>query len=240
MRNISTMMQREIGAYFLSPIAYVVLAIFLFASGLAFALGTFAPGAEASLRSLCEFWMVLILVFVLPMLTMRLFSEEFRMGTIETLLTVPITEREVVLGKFLGAFAVYGIFLAALLLFPILLGAYGNIDVLLLVCNYLGLILLGALYIAVGLFFSAMTKHQIIAVLLSFVLLALLTFAFQGLSQKIEIGWLRVLFQQLSIQTHFGDFVRGVVDLNRVTFFLTTTALFLFLTVKRLEMRRWQ
>ena len=140
MRNISTMMQREIGAYFLSPIAYVVLAIFLFASGLAFALGTFAPGAEASLRSLCEFWMVLILVFVLPMLTMRLFSEEFRMGTIETLLTVPLTEREVVLGKFLGAFAVYGIFLAALLLFPILRGAYGNIDVLLLVCNYLGLI----------------------------------------------------------------------------------------------------
>ncbi len=240
MRNISTMMQREIGAYFLSPIAYVVLAIFLFASGLAFALGTFAPGAEASLRSLCEFWMVLILVFVLPMLTMRLFSEEFRMGTIETLLTVPITEREVVLGKFLGAFAVYGIFLAALLLFPILLGAYGNVDVLLLVCNYLGLILLGALYIAVGLFFSAMTKHQIIAVLLSFVLLALLTFAFQGLSQKIEIGWLRVFFQQLSIQTHFGDFVRGVVDLNRVTFFLSTTGLFLFLTVKRLEMRRWQ
>jgi len=240
MRNISTMMQREIGAYFLSPIAYVVLAIFLFASGLAFALGTFAPGAEASLRSLFEFWMILILVFVLPMLTMRLFSEEFRMGTIETLLTVPITEREVVLGKFLGAFAVYGIFLAALLLFPILLGAYGNVDVLLLVCNYVGLILLGALYIAVGLFFSAMTKHQIIAVLLSFVLLALLTFAFQGLSQKIEIGWLRVLFQQLSIQTHFGDFVRGVVDLNRVTFFLSTTALFLFLTVKRLEMRRWQ
>lgn len=240
MRNISTMMQREIGAYFLSPIAYVVLAIFLFASGLAFALGTFAPGGEASLRSLFEFWMILILVFVLPMLTMRLFSEEFRMGTIETLLTVPITEREVVLGKFLGAFAVYGIFLAALLLFPILLAVFGNLDVLLLVCNYLGLVLLGGLYIAVGLFFSAMTKHQIIAVLLSFVLLALLTFAFQGLSQKIEIGWLRVFFQQLSIQTHFGDFVRGVVDLNRVTFFLSTTALFLFLTVKRLEMRRWQ
>lgn len=240
MRNISTMMQREIGAYFLSPIAYVVLAIFLFASGLAFALGTFSPGGEASLRSLFEFWMILILVFVLPMLTMRLFSEEFRMGTIETLLTVPITEREVVLGKFLGAVVVYGIFIGTLLLFPILLAMFGNLDPLLLVCNYLGLILLGGLYIAVGLFFSAMTKHQIIAVLLSFVLLALLTFAFQGLSQKIEIGWLRVLFQQLSIQTHFGDFVRGVVDLNRVVFFLTTTALFLFLTVKRLEMRRWQ
>lgn len=239
MRNIATMVQRELGAYFLSPIAYAVTAVFLFGTGLAFALGTFRNGAEVSLRSLFEFWMMLILVFVLPMLTMRLLSEEFRSGTIETLLTVPVTEVEVVLGKFFGALTFYLVLLATLLLYPILLSMYGSLDGWLLVCNYIGLLLLGALYISVGLFFSACTKHQVVAVLLSFALLALATFAAHGLAQEVE-GYPRAILQQLSIRTHFFDFVRGLVDMNHVVFFVTTTALFLFLTVKRVEMRRWQ
>ena len=238
MRNVPTMARRELGAYFLSPIAYAVIAMFLFSSGLAFGLGTFVPGGEASLRSLCDFWIILILVFVLPMLTMRLVSDELRVGTIETLMTAPITEIEVVLGKFCGAFVFYLILLAAILLYPFLLQMYGPVDSKLLFCNYLGLLLLGALYIAVGLFFSSCTKHQVIAVLLSFALLALMTFASHALAQLVE-GWPRVLLQQLSIRTHFHDFVRGMLDLNHVVFFLTTTAFFLFVTVKRLEMRRW-
>jgi len=127
-----------------------------------------------------------------------------------------------------------------LLLYPVILAIFGQLDVMLLICNYIGLVLIGGLYIAVGLFFSACTKHQIIAVLLSFALLALLTFASQGLATITEIGWLRVLLQQVSIRTHFHDFVRGLIDLNHVVFFVTMTGLFLFLTVKRLEMRRWQ
>src|SRR3970282_1449318 len=110
MRNVPTMAQRELGAYFLSPIAYAVIAMFLFSSGLAFGLGTFTPGGEASLRSLFDFWIILILVFVLPMLTMRLVSDELRVGTIETLMTAPITEIEVVLGKFCGSFVFYLLF----------------------------------------------------------------------------------------------------------------------------------
>jgi ABC-2 type transport system permease protein len=238
MRNVATMVRRELGAYFLSPIAYAVSAVFLFGTGLAFGLGTFRNGAEASMRSLFEFWVMLILVFVLPMLCMRLLSEEFRSGTIETLMTVPITEVEVVLGKFFGALVFYMILLATLLLYPILLSMYGSVDAKLLICNYLGLFLLGALYIAVGLFFSAWTKHQIVAVLLSFALLALATFAAHGLAQTVE-GWPRAVLQHLSVRTHFFDFVRGLVDLNHVVFFITTTALFLFFTVKRVEMRRW-
>lgn len=239
MRNIATMAQRELGAYFLSPIAYAVAAVFLFASGLAFALGAFRNGEEASLRSLFEFWIVMILVFVLPMLTMRLLSEEFRAGTIETLITVPITETEIVLGKFFGAFVFFLALVATLLTYPILLSMYGPVDGLLLACNFLGLLLLGALYISVGLFFSACTKHQIIAVLLSFALIALMTFASHGLAQNVE-GWPRAVLQHLSVRTHFFDFVRGMIDMNHIVFFLTTTGLFLFLTVKRLEMRRWQ
>ncbi len=239
MRNVPTMAQRELGAYFLSPIAYAVIAMFLFSSGLAFGLGTFTPGGEASLRSLFDFWIVLILVFVLPMLTMRLVSDELRVGTIETLMTAPITEIEVVLGKFCGAFVFYLILLAALLLYPLLLQMYGSVDSKLLFCNYLGLLMVGGLYISVGLFFSSCTKHQVIAVLLSFALLALMTFASHALAQLVE-GWPRVLLQQLSIRSHFHDFVRGMLDLNHVVFFLTMTAFFLFVTVKRLEMRRWQ
>ena len=107
MRNIVIMAQRELGAYFLSPIAYAVAAVFLFSTGLGFGLGVFGNGEEASLRLLFEFWIVLITLFVTPMLTMRLFSEEFRAGTIETLMTAPISESQVVLGKFFGAFGFF-------------------------------------------------------------------------------------------------------------------------------------
>lgn len=239
MRNIATMARRELGAYFLSPIAYAVATVYLFSTGLAFGLGTFRNGAEASLRTLFEFWILLILVFVLPMLTMRLLSEEFRNGTIETLITAPISEVEVILGKFFGAFVFYLFLLATLLLYPIVLSMYGPVDGQLLVCNYIGLLLTGALFISVGLFFSACTSHQIVAVILSFALLALMTFASHGLAQVVE-GWPRAVLQHLSVRTHFFDFVRGMVDMNHVVFFITLTALFLFLSVKRLEMWRWQ
>ena len=239
MRNITTMAQRELGAYFLSPIAYAVGAVFLFSTGLAFGLGTFSNGGEASLRSLLE-WVMLILVLVLPFLTMRLLSEEFRSGTIETLMTVPITEVEVVLGKFVGAFLFYVLLMVPLLLYPVLLSMYGDLDVGLFVCNAIGLLLLGALYLSVGLFFSACTRHQIIAVLLSVALLILMTLASFRLAQVVTEGWPRVVLQHVSIQTHFFDFIRGMVDLNHIVFFLTMTGGFLFLTVKKLETRRWQ
>lgn len=239
MRNVVTLIQHELGTYFLSPIAYIVIAIFLFCSGLAFALGTFINGAEASLRQLFEFWIMLIMLFVLPMLTMRLFSEEYHSGTIETLMTAPISEFEIVMGKFFGAVAVFLIILMTMLLYPIILASFGQVDYKLLFCNFLGLYSLGTLYIAVGLFFSACTRHQIIAVLSSFFVLAMMTFAFQGLATQLDAGWLRVVLQHVSIQSHFRDFVRGLIDLNHVVFFVTLTNLFLFLSVKRLEMRRW-
>jgi ABC-2 type transport system permease protein len=239
MRNVSTVVRREMAAYFFSPIAYVAATIFLFSCGLAFALGTFQPGGEATLRSLCEPWLLLILAFVLPMLTMRLVSEELRSGTIESLMTAPVTEVDIVLGKFLGAVLFYLVLLATLLLYPALMAFYGPVDPWLLTCNFLGLILLGALYIAVGLFFSACTKHQVVAVLASFALLGLMTFASHGLATTVE-GWPRTLLQQMSVRSHFGDFVRGLVDLNHLVFFLSTTAFFLFVTVKTLESRRWR
>ncbi|MGB0714293.1 MAG: ABC transporter permease [Phycisphaerae bacterium] len=239
MNNITTMARRELGAYFLSPIAYVVYAIFLFTSGLVFGLGVFQANGDASLRFLFDFWMVLILTLVMPMLTMRLMSDELRNGTIETLMTVPITETEIVLGKFFGAFAFFVALIASLLLYPIILSMYGDLDGSLLLCNYIGLLLIGGLYVSIGLFFSAWTRHQVIAVLLTAGVLAFMTFAFQPLAQQLD-GTPRIILQQLSVRSHFNDFVRGLIDVNHIVFFLTTTGFFLFLTVKRLEMRRWQ
>lgn len=239
MNRVMTVAQRELGAYFLSPIAYVVLAIFLFTTGLAFALGTFQPGAEASLRSMMQFWMILILTLVVPMLTMRLMSDELRTGTVETLMTVPITDAEVILGKFLGAMGFFVAMLCTTLIYPIILAMFGSVDIYLLLCNFLGLLLLGGLFVSIGLFFSTCTQHQVVAVLLTAGVLAFLTFAFSRMANLLE-GWTRALMQQLSIDVHFMNFVRGLVDLNNVVFFLTTTGFFIFLTVKRLEMRRWQ
>ncbi len=239
MRNLGTMTRRELSAYFLSPIAYAVIAIFLFCTGLAFALGSFQNGAEASLRSLFQGWITLFLLLVLPMLTMRLLSEEYRGGTIESLMTAPVTDVEVVLGKFLGAFAFYLVLLATLLLYPLVMTFFGHVDWVLLFCNYLGLMLMGGLFIAVGLFFSACTKHQVVAALCSMALLAFMTFAFQGLSTAVE-GWPKTLLLHLSVRSHFDDFVRGLLDINHVIFFVTMMALFLFLAVKTVEFRRWR
>lgn len=240
MSNIVTLAQREFGAFFLSPIAYAVNAIFLFSVGLAFGLGNFTPGGEASLRPTFDFWIMMILCFVLPMLTMRLMSDEIRSGTVETLLTVPVSETDVIVGKYFGAVLFYLALLATMLIYPVILSSFTpSFDWSLLICNYVGLALLGGLYIAVGLFFSTLTRHQVIAVLASVAMLALMTFASSALAQQVS-GWPKVIMQQISVRSHYEDFVKGVLDANHLIFFVTMIGLFLFLSVKLLETRRWK
>jgi ABC-2 type transport system permease protein len=239
MRNVATLTQRELSSQFFSPIAYIVITIFLVISGIFFMSDNFRPGADASVRVIFGNYLPLVLVFILPMLTMRLLSEEYRGGTIETLMTAPVNDAEVILGKFLGAFLFYVILLATTLIYPILVSMYGPLDIGLTVSCYVGLLLIGALYIAVGLFFSALTRNQVIAVLCSFVLLAVFTFLMDFLGQKQE-GTIRIVLQHLSILSHYQDFARGLVDATHVVFYLTGTCLFLFFSVKVLEFRRWR
>lgn len=238
MRSINPITQRELSAYFYSPIAYAVLAIYVLTLGVLFMLTTFQPGAESSLRSLVQV-MPLVLGIFLPVLTMRLLAEEFRSGTIETLMTAPVDETEVVLGKFLGALLFYLVMLAVMLVFAFIVAAYGRMDFGLLLATYIGLILLGSLYLSVGVFFSACTSNQIIAAVCTIVPLMVFTFLADYAAVRVE-GWLKLLLHHLSIQEHFMDFTRGLVDLNDVLFFVTTTVLFLFLSVKVLESRRWR
>jgi len=239
MRNVAPVTQRELSAYFYSPIAYVVLTIFLLVSGIFFVADNFVPGRESSLRVLLGGYMPWMLVVFLPMLTMRLLSEEFRSGTIETLMCAPVGETDVILGKFFGALLFYAVMLISTLVFAVIIALFGRLDTGMLLCTYLGLLLVGAMYIAVGVFFSACTRNQIVAGICSFVLLAVVTFLANYLAREQE-GTLRVVLQHLSVLDHYREFHRGLVDTNHVIYFVTSTCLFLFLAVKVLESRRWR
>ena len=239
MRNVTTLTRRELSVFFYSPIAYVVLAVFLGVTGAFFVTDNFVPGAESSLRVTFGTYLPVILVFVMPLLTMRLLADEFRGGTIETLMTAPVSDADVILGKFLGTLVFYLVMLAATLLYVVLVAAYGPLDVGLVLCTYFGLFLVGALYISVGLFFSACTRSQVVAGMCTLVLLAVTTLLANYLAQAQE-GTVRVLLQHVSVLAHFQDFARGLVDTNHLIFFLSSTACFLFLAVKVLESRRWR
>lgn len=239
MRGTWTLTQRELQSFFWSPIAYVVMVVFLILNGFMFGTHNLVPGQEASLRPLFGNFMPIILMFIIPMLTMRLISEEFRSGTIESLMTTPVSDAAVIMGKFFGALLFYGFLLATTLLYAAIVAMFGSPDYGAMFTGYLGLVLVGALYIAIGLFFSTCTSNQIIAVICSFAVLAVIAWLSGALIEEVE-GTSRVLLQHVSIQHQFLEFVQGAINLNNLTYFLTTTAFFLFISVKVLESRRWR
>lgn len=243
MRNLLLLTRRELSSYFVSPIAYVAMALFLVIAGFFFALADFRPGAPAAMRSIFEIMMI-ILVFVLPIITMRSLSEEFRTGTAETLLTAPVTDIEVVVGKFLGCWFVFLAMLAPTLLYVVLLAAFGDPEYGPVASGYLGLALLGAMYVAVGLFASSLTSNQVIAAVTLFVILIVLAMLGPWIASVVPSRWwiipVRGIITQATVRTHYLDFSQGVVDLVHVLYFVALTVYALFLTVKVLESRRWR
>jgi ABC-2 type transport system permease protein len=193
---------------------------------------------EATLGPLFMFMVVLLTLFV-PPLTMRLLAEEARSGTIEVLMTAPVTDTEVVLGKFFGALLFYFALLVPTLAYVGILAAQSSPDYGPIACGYLGLVLIGAMYIAVGTFFSAVTPHQIVSAVASIVVLFVFAYII-GQAAMEAGGSLRVLLQALSVETHYQDFARGVFDSSHVAYFLSGTILFLFVTVKVVESRKWR
>lgn len=238
MRNVAALTQRELATNFLSPVAYVVALVFLVATGHLFMTGTLVEGAEASIRPLLN-GMAWMLVFAVPLLTMRVLSDEFASGTIETLMTAPVTDVEVVVGKFLGVFVFYAALLAATLVHVVMLFAYGASDPGVVLYGYFGMLLLGGLYVAVGVFASALTRHQLVAAIVGMGVLSLLSLvvdafaAWRGGSWRTVLGYVNILHQ-------FGDFSKGLVDTRSIVFFISGTLFFLFLAVKVLESRRWR
>lgn len=232
--------ERELVSLFYSPIAYVVGFIFLLVTGYIFVTETLEPGAEASMRGLFE-WMAYLLVFAVPILTMRSVADEFASGSIESLMTAPVTDGAVILGKFFGSMLLYVALLATTLPHLILMYTVkANPVFSMVIVGYLGMILLGALFIAIGIFASSCTRHQLLSAIISIGILCLFTFGADRLAERGPKLWLQNLGSYLNVLGHFSDFGKGIVDSGSVIFFLSGTGLFLFLAAKVLESRRWR
>ena len=238
MRNVTALTQRELAANFLSPVAYIVAAVFLVAVGYLFMTNTLVDDAEASIRPLLDS-MAWLLVFAIPLLTMRVLADEFASGTIETLMTAPVTDVEVVVGKYLGVFLFYVALLVATLVHVILLFAFGANDVGVVLYGYLGMILIGSLYVSVGVFASSLTKHQLVAAILGMGVLSLFTLVVEAFAGWGGGAW-RVVLSYVNILHQFEDFSKGIFDTKAIAFFVSGTVFFLFLAVKVLESKRWR
>lgn len=230
--------KRELSSYFYSPIAYVAMFFFLLACGLLF-WGDFQPGQPVAMRTLFD-WMVWLLVLVVPMLSMGLLAQEWATGTVETMMTAPVEETDVVLGKFFGSFSFFVFLLFPTILYVALLALYGRPDLGPILSGYLGVLLVGALFISIGLFCSSLTKSQIVAAVLSIALLTIVTIIpwWVGSKANISDAWRTIMNQ--GVFTRYTDFSKGVIDTGNLIFFIAATAVFLFITVKVLESRRWK
>jgi ABC-2 type transport system permease protein len=252
MRPLLALIKREFTGYFLSPVGYVTLFFFLLATGLLFAgavdglTRTGSQGVEypfAGLFGDVVFWRVF--AFIPPLLTMRLLAEERGTGTIETLLTAPIRDWQVVAGKYVGAVLFYLVLLLPTLLYlPVLLNfdpatrTFG-IDPAYAWVSYLGVVLAGMMFLAIGLFVSSLVKNQLVAAMIS--LAACLVFVVgESAIPYLDANsvWAKVA-RFLSVPDHFrNDFTRGVIDTRHLVLYLSVTAFSLFLTVRSLEARR--
>jgi ABC-2 type transport system permease protein len=259
MRNIFVIAEREFKNYFISPIAYVVLAVFILFSGLFFGLILTNMVENASMRAMQSaqtgqlpppmdmpgetaraFLGVVssILLFMFPMITMSLFSEEKKRGTIELLLTAPITDLQVVLGKFLAASGFYCVLLLTTVVDMSVLYMYSKPASVPILAGYLGLLLYGLAIVAIGMFISTLTENQIIAAAITFgiTLLFLIIDAFaRNMGETVK-----AVLTYLSVGNHMNDFLSGIVSTSHIIFYLSLTLVGLFLTYRSLDSMRWR
>ena len=254
MRNVMAIAGRELRSYFASPIAYVVIGFFALVFGLMYAgvlnwfvqqgtqmgMGMGPQNLNINQQMIRPLWMNMAVVFLLliPMITMRTYSEEKRSGTMELLLTSPITDVEIILGKFIGALALYGVMLGVTVIHFGLLFVFGRPEWKPLATAYLGLLLFGASFISLGLFISSLTKNQIVAGAATFAVFLLLWI----------IDWIgpsfgptgEAVFKYLSMTGHLEDFIKGVIDTKHLVYYVSFITFGLFLTARSVDTERWR
>lgn len=227
--------KRDFRSYFNSPIAYVLIGLYMFILGLFFNNGL-AYGASDFMGSFVGN-MSFLLIFFIPILTMRAMAEDKKNGTEVLLLTAPVSVTEVVLGKFFAAYSVFLVMTAFSLIFPLILIVFGKPEIPLIVSSYLGILLYGAICVAVGVFASSITENQIVAALIGFVsLFALSSIDFLA---SFFSGFLLKTLQWLSINSRFIDFGTGIIDLTSIVLMISFAAVFIFLTIRVVERKRW-
>jgi len=242
-RKLLAIVSREWRAYFFSPLAYVILAAFLLMNGLIFGVivaylnEPSAPKGQALTFLFTNTYFWLFLLFVVPIIAMRLFPEERKSGTIEVLLTSPVSEATVVLGKFIGALGFLLTLWLPTLAYVFILRAQTPIDLGPVAAGYLAILLIGAYFLAVGTFASTLTKNQIVAAILSFALLIPI-FSAGLLEGMVTDPKLRNALGYFNLWEHMEEFSRGVVDTRRLVYYLSATAFFLFLTTVSLATKK--
>lgn len=240
MKALAAIVKREFFAYFLSPMAYVVLTAFLFINGYVFYAILLALNSPETPRTALMslfftnvfYWIFMMLVS--SVVAMRLVSEERKSGSIEALLTAPVGEGTVIAGKFLGGWGFFLFLWLPTVLYPVLLSRYGKIDAGPVASGYLGIALFGALFIAAGTFASSLSKNQIVSAIISFVII-LAVFLAGIFKELVNDPTLRETLSYLNLIEHMEDFARGIVDTRRLVYVVSSVVFFLFLSTKALE-----
>jgi ABC-2 type transport system permease protein len=235
MQNIKTIYSKELKSYFNSPVAYIVIIVFLAIVGWFFVTGLFSNNV-ASMRSMFDM-VPFIFLFFIPAITMRSFSEEKKQGTIELLLTKPVQDIELVVGKFLAAFVLTLITLLPTLIYLIVVLLLGETDKGAVIGGYLGLILMSAVYIGIGIFASSLTENQVVAFIVSFIIVFAL-FMMGKILIQVSPGLVSAI-EFLSTDYHFTNISRGVIDTRNLIYYFSMIFLTIFLTKVSLESRKW-
>jgi ABC-2 type transport system permease protein len=255
MSNILAIAHKELKSYFASPIAYIVIGFFALLFGYFFyALLIFFDRQSMQMAGFGGQQSVnvneqlirpvflnasVIILFVLPMITMRTYAEEKRSGTIELLLTSPLTDFQIIMGKFLGAMALYAAMLAVTLVHIGVLFLFGNPEWRPIVTGYLGLLLMGGCFISVGLLISSLTKNQIVAGMVTFAVF-LLFWVISWIGSVSSGGTSADVASYLSIIDHYDDFAKGVIDTKHLIYYLSFISFGLYLTAKSVDTERWR
>ncbi len=235
MRNTLTITAKEFKSYLTSPMAYIVIGIFLVGTGLLFG-NSSATYSETSIRGFLEIGSLLLLLLI-AVLTMRLLAEEKKLGTIELLLTAPVRDSEIILGKFFGSLGIILVMLVLTFYYPILLMVFGSPDIGPMASGYLGLFLLSCASLAIGIFASSLTSNQIVAAVVTGGILFGLWFL--GSITDYLPSAMGDVIGYFSLSSYFPDFITGVIDTRGIVYYLSVTALFLFLAMRSLENSRW-
>lgn len=242
MTNFLALARRELGVYFVSPMAYIILTALLVISGLVFLVSVEGAAANRvpadfspTLQGTC-----IVVALSAALITMRTVAEEKSRGTIEIVLTAPVTEAQFILAKFTAAMALLAYLLVLTVGFALILSRYGQVDFGAVACGYLGVLLVGAVTYSVGIFISSLCTSQITAGVVTFAVVILLLMANLGAMFLGEHSLFGPFLAALSLTENFGDFLKGVVDTGRLVTHLGITVFFLFLAVRVVESRRWR
>lgn len=250
MRAFWTLARRELGSYFFSWTGYVVIAAVLFLMGYSFHNLLLALNTEPTPQPITEvfygtmyFWIILLVAA--PVITMRSFAQEKSSGTFETLMTTPVSDLQVVLAKFTGAMIFYLLMWLPLVACLVIIRHFSHEPTVLepatVISTFAGILLLGAMYMALGCLASALTRSQIIAAIISFAGgISLFLLSFVSMTFVVKTGWQAQLFSYVGLIEHMQDFARGVIDTRPLVFYLSVTFFLLFLTLRVVESRRWK